>query len=218
MIFHGNRRLHDDDQGGDMAKLHVGTFVTIDGVMQAPGGPDEDRDSGFEHGGWSFHYWDDGMGEKITEATLRADALVLGRRTYEIFAAYWPNQSGDEPVAAKLNSVPKYIASRTLDEVTWNNSRLLEGDAAKAVAKLKDELDGEIQVTGSANLLQSLIKADLVDGFQLWVFPLVLGKGKRLFADGAVPGAFKLVDSQTSSTGVAINTYERGGEIQYGSF
>jgi dihydrofolate reductase len=201
-----------------MGKLHVGTFLTLDGVMQAPGGPDEDRDGGFEHGGWSFHYWDEPMGEKITEATLRADALVLGRRTYEIFASYWPNQPEDNPVAAKLNSVPKYVASRSLDEVTWQNSKLLEGDAAEAVAKLKDELDGEIQVTGSANLLQSLIKADLVDAYQLWVFPLVLGKGKCLFGDGAIPGAFKLVDQQTSSTGVSIQTYERAGEIEYGSF
>jgi dihydrofolate reductase len=201
-----------------MGKLHVGTFLTLDGVMQAPGGPDEDRDGGFEHGGWSFHYWDEPMGEKITEATLRADALVLGRRTYEIFASYWPNQPEDNPVAAKLNSVPKYVASRSLDEVTWQNSKLLEGDAAEGVAKLKDELDGEIQVTGSANLLQSLIKADLVDAYQLWVFPLVLGKGKRLFGDGAIPGAFKLVDQQTSSTGVSIQTYERAGEIEYGSF
>ena len=201
-----------------MAKLHVGTFLTMDGVMQAPGGPDEDPDGGFEHGGWSFHYWDEPMGEKITEATLRADALVLGRRTYEIFASYWPNQPEDNPVAAKLNSVPKYVASRTLDEVTWQNSQLLEGDAVEAVARLKDELDGEIQVTGSARLLQDLIKADLVDAYQLWVFPLVLGKGKRLFGEGAIPGAFKLVDQRTSSTGVSIQTYERAGEIEYGSF
>jgi dihydrofolate reductase len=201
-----------------MGKLQVGTFLTLDGVMQAPGGPDEDRDGGFEHGGWSFHYWDDAMGERITESTLRADALVLGRRTYEIFASHWPNVGDEDPVAAKLNSVPKYVASRTLDEVTWQNSSLLEGDAAEAVAKLKDELDGEIQVTGSATLLQSLIKADLVDGYRLWVFPLVLGKGKRLFGEGTVPSAFRLVDQQTSSTGVSIQTYERAGEIAYGSF
>ena len=201
-----------------MGKLKVGTFLTLDGVMQAPGGPDEDRDGGFEHGGWSFHYWDEPMGQKITESTLRADALVLGRRTYEIFAGHWPNQSQDDPVAAKLNSVPKYVASRTLDEVTWQNSKLLEGDAAETVARLKEEIDGEIQVTGSATLLQSLIKADLVDGYELWVFPLVLGKGKRLFGDGAMPGAFKLVEQQTSSTGVSIQTYERAGEIEYGSF
>jgi dihydrofolate reductase len=201
-----------------MARLHVGTFVTIDGVMQAPGGPDEDRDSGFEHGGWSFHYWDDPMGERITASTQRADALLLGRKTYEIFAAHWPKVGDDDPVGAKLNSVPKYVASRTLDEVTWNNSTLLDGDAAEAVGRLKEELKGEIQVTGSANLLQSLIKADLVDAYELWVFPLVLGKGKRLFGEGAIPGAFKLVDSQTSSTGVVIQAYERAGDIEYGSF
>ena len=201
-----------------MAKLHVGTFLTLDGVMQAPGGPDEDRDSGFEHGGWSFHYWDDAMGEWIVKSTLRADALLLGRRTYEIFAAHWPKIGGDDPVAAKLNSVPKYVASRTLGEVTWNNSKLLEGDAAAAVSKLKNEMDGEIQVTGSATLIQTLLQADLVDRYELWVFPLVLGTGKRLFGEGAMPAALKLVDSQTSSTGVTIQTYERSGDIEYGSF
>ena len=201
-----------------MAKLHVGTFLTLDGVMQAPGGPDEDRDSGFEHGGWSFHYWDDAMGERIVESTLRADALLLGRRTYEIFAAHWPKIGGDDPVAAKLNGVPKYVASRTLGEVTWNNTKLLEGDAAAAVSELKNELDGEIQVTGSATLIQTLLQADLVDSYELWVFPLVLGTGKRLFGEGAMPGALKLVDSQTSSTGVTIQTYERSGDIEYGSF
>jgi dihydrofolate reductase len=201
-----------------MARLHVGTFITIDGVMQAPGGPDEDRDGGFEHGGWSFHYWDDAMGERIVESTLRADALLLGRRTYEIFAGHWPKIGDDDPVAAKLNSVPKYVASRTLDEVAWNNSELLEGDAAAAVSKLKKEIDGEIQVTGSATLIQTLLQADLVDSYELWVFPLVLGTGKRLFGEGAMPGALKLVDGQTSSTGVTIQTYERSGDIEYGSF
>jgi dihydrofolate reductase len=186
--------------------------------MQAPGGPDEDRDGGFEHGGWSFHYWDEAMGQRIAESTLRADALLLGRRTYEIFAAHWPNIGDDDPVAAKLNSVPKYVASRTLDEVTWDNSTLIEGDVAEAVAKLKEEINGEIQVTGSATLLQTLIEADLVDSYELWVFPLVLGTGKRLFGSGAIPAAFKVVDSQTSSTGVAIQVYERAGEVRYGSF
>ena len=201
-----------------MGKLQVGTFVTLDGVMQAPGGPDEDRDGGFEHGGWSFHYWDDAMGERITESTLRADALLLGRRTYEIFASHWPNVGDDDPVAAKLNSVPKYVASRTLDEVTWNNSRLLEGNVVDAVSRLKKEIDGEIQVTGSATLLQTLIGADLVDGYELWVFPVVLGTGKRLFGDGAATAALELVDSQMSSTGVAIHAYKRAGDVQYGSF
>ena len=201
-----------------MRELIVNAFVNVDGVMQAPGGPEEDPSGGFEHGGWSFHYWDDAMGERITASTQRADALLLGRKTYEIFAAHWPNVGDDDPVGSKLNSVPKYVASRTLDEVTWNNSTLLEGDAAEAVGRLREELDGEIQVTGSATLLQSLIKADLVDAYELWVFPLVLGTGKRLFGDGAMPGAFKLVESQTSSTGVVIQAYERAGDIEYGSF
>jgi len=201
-----------------MRKLVVGTFLTVDGVMQAPGGPDEDREGGFEHGGWSFHYWDDAMGQQIEAATLRAGALLLGRKTYEIFAAHWPNVGGDDPVAAKLNSVPKYVASRTLDEVSWNNSSLLEGDVAEAVSKLKAEPGDEIQVTGSGELIQTLLEHDLVDEYRLWVFPLVLGEGKRLFARGTVPGALKLVDTKISTTGVAIHSYERAGQIQYGSF
>jgi dihydrofolate reductase len=202
----------------DMRKLVVGTFLTVDGVMQAPGGPDEDREGGFEHGGWSFNYWDDVMGQLIEESTLRAGALLLGRKTYEIFAAHWPHVGGDDPVAAKLDAVPKYVASRTLDEVTWNNSTLIQGDVAEAVARLKGEPGDEIQVTGSGELIQTLIEHDLVDEYRLWVFPLVLGEGKRLFARGAIPAALRLVDTKTSSTGVVIHTYERAGELQYGSF
>jgi dihydrofolate reductase len=201
-----------------MRKLVVGTFLTVDGVMQAPGGPDEDREGGFQHGGWSVNYWDDVMGQIIVESTLHADALLLGRKTYDIFAAHWPLVGGDDPIAAKLNSVPKYVASRTLDNVTWNNSTLIQGDVAKAVAELKEQSGGEIQVTGSGDLIQTLIEHDLVDEYRLWVFPVVLGDGKRLFATGAVPSALKLVDTKTSSTGVAIHTYERAGAIQYGTF
>ena len=201
-----------------MRKLVVGTFLTVDGVMQAPGGPDEDREGGFEHGGWSFNYWDDVMGQLIVESTLQAGALLLGRKTYEIFAAHWPRVGGDDPVAAKLNSVPKYVASRTLDEVTWNNSTLIEGDVAEAVAKLKEEPGAEIQVTGSGELIQTLMEHDLVDEYRLWTFPIVVGQGKRLFAGGTIPGALKLVDTKTSTTGVAIHTYERAGDLQYGSF
>jgi dihydrofolate reductase len=201
-----------------MRKVVVGTFLTVDGVMQAPGGPDEDREGDFEHGGWSFHYWDDVMGKLIVESTLKAGALLLGRKTYEIFAAHWPHVSGDDPVAAKLNSVPKYVASRTLDEVTWNNATLIQGDVAEAVARLKDEPGDEIQVTGSGELTQTLIEHDLVDAYRLWIFPLVLGEGKRLFARGTVPAALKLVDTKISSTGVAIHSYERAGDVEYGSF
>ncbi len=201
-----------------MRKLVVGTFLTADGVMQAPGGPDEDREGGFKHGGWSVNYWDDVMGQLIVEATLQAGALLLGRKTYEIFAAHWPHVSDEDPIAAKLNGVAKYVASRTLDEVTWNNSTLIQGDVADAVARLKEQPGGEIQVTGSADLIQTLMEHDLVDEYRLWVFPVVLGEGKRLFARGAVPAALRLVDTKTSSTGVAIHTYERAGAIQYGSF
>jgi len=201
-----------------MRKLVVGTFLTVDGVMQAPGGPDEDREGRFEHGGWSVNYWDDMMGQLITELTLQAGALVLGRKTYEIFAAHWPHVTGDDPVAAKLNSVPKYVASRTLDKVSWNNSTLIKGDVARAVAELKEQPGGEIQVHGSGDLAQTLIERGLVDEYRLWAFPLVLGEGKRLFAGGTVPGALKLVDTKTFSTGVAIHTYERAGAVEYGSF
>jgi dihydrofolate reductase len=201
-----------------MRKLVVGTFLTVDGVMQAPGGPDEDREGGFEHGGWSFKYWDDVMGQLIVDWTLQADALLLGRKTYEIFAGHWPHVGGDDPVAAKLNSVPKYVASRTLDEVTWNNSTLIQGDVPEAVAGLKTEPGAEIQVTGSGELIQTLMQNDLVDEYRLWVFPVVVGEGKRLFARGTIPGALQLVETKTSSTGVAIHTYERAGGLEYGSF
>jgi len=201
-----------------MRKVVVGTFLTVDGVMQAPGGPDEDREGGFEHGGWSVNYWDDVMGQIITESTVQAGALLLGRKTYEIFAAHWPRVSDDDPVAAKLNSVPKYVASRTLDQATWNNTTLIRGDVAEAVAKLKEQPGGEIQVHGSGDLIQTLMKHDLVDEYRLWVFPVLLGKGKRLFAEGTIPGGLKLVETKTFSTGVAIHTYERAGELHCGSF
>ena len=201
-----------------MRKLVVGTFVTVDGVMQAPGGPGEDDEGGFRHGGWSVNYWDEMMGQTMDEQMSRAEALLLGRKTYEIFAAHWPRVSDEDPTAAKLNGMPKYVASRTLSEVTWNNSTLLKGDVADAVAKLKEEPGGEIHVSGSGDLIQTLIKNNLVDEFRLWVFPVVLGEGKRLFGGGTVPEGLKLVDSKTSGTGVMIATYERAGAIPYGTF
>jgi dihydrofolate reductase len=201
-----------------MGKLVVGTFLTLDGVMQGPGGPEEDTEGGFEHGGWSVPFWgDDRMGEFMDESMGRAEALLLGRKTYEIFAGHWPNVGDDDPMAAKLNSVEKYVASTTLDSVDWQNSTLLEGDAAEAVAKLKDEKT-EIQVPGSQNFIQTLLKHDLIDEYRLFVFPVALGTGKRLFADGTIPTNLKLVASETSSTGVAMNTYEAAGRPEYGSF
>jgi dihydrofolate reductase len=202
-----------------MRKLVAGTFVTLDGVMQGPGGPEEDRDGGFEHGGWSVKYWDEMMGKVVVEQTLQADALLLGRRTYEIFASYWPRVTDpNDPVATKLNGMPKYVASRTLGKVDWANSTLLQGDAATAVARLKKGTGGEIHVTGSSNLIQTLLKHDLIDEFRLWVFPVMVGTGKRLFGNGTIPGAFRLADAKTSTTGVAIHRYERAGKIEHGSF
>jgi len=202
-----------------MRKLVVGTFLTLDGVMQAPGGPEEDRDGGFEHGGWSVKYWDDMMGRLIVEQMQQHDALLLGRRTYEIFAAHWPRvPDRDDPVASKLNSIRKYVASRTLGKAEWNNSTLISHDVAANVARFKKEPGGEIQVSGSGNLIQTLLKHDLVDEFRLWIFPVVVGPGKRLFGNGTIPEALRLVDTKVSSTGVVIHRYARAGKLEYGSF
>ena len=200
-----------------MRKLVVSTFVTLDGVMQAPGGPEEDTAGGFEHGGWSFGYWDDAMGEWMGESMGKPFAMLLGRKTYEIFAAYWPN-AGDQPGAAELNAATKYVASRTLDSVEWENSTLLEGNAADAVARLKEEDGPEIQVHGSSDLIQTLLAAQLVDEFRVWIFPVVLGSGKRLFGEGTAPSGFELVDSKTSTSGVLVTTYRPAGEPKNGSF
>ena len=203
----------------ETGRLVVGTFLTLDGVMQAPGGPAEDRDGGFEHGGWTVNYWDERMGQVMNDQFAEVDALLLGRRTYEIFAAHWPRVDAEgDPVAAKLNSMPKYVASRTLDAVVWNNSTLLLDDVAAAVADLKEERGDVILVQGSHDLIQTLLAHDLVDEFWLWVFPLVVGNGKRLFGDGTIPAALELTSAETSSTGVQMLRYVRAGEIEYGSF
>jgi dihydrofolate reductase len=199
-----------------MRKLLVTTFVTLDGVMQAPGGPEEDPSGGFGHGGWSVGYWDAAMGDWMAEIMGRPFDLLLGRRTYEIFAGYWPTAT--EPGAEQLNDATKHVASRTLGAVEWRNSRLLEGDAADAVRTLKETDGPELQVHGSGNLIQTLLEQDLVDEFRVWVFPVVLGSGKRLFGEGAVPAGLELVDSKTSSTGVVLLTYRRAGDPKYGSF
>lgn len=201
-----------------MRKLVVGAFITVDGVMQGPGGPDEDRDGGFQHGGWSVNHWNAAMGEAMDEQMGSAGALLLGRKTYDIFAAHWPRVSDEDPMAAKLNAMEKYVASRTLGAVTWNNSTLIQGDVAEGVRKLKEEPAGEIHVTGSSDLIQTLLKHDLVDEFVLWVFPVVLGAGKRLFGNGTIPGNLKRTETRTFDTGVAIHRYERAGAIEYGSF
>jgi dihydrofolate reductase len=201
-----------------MRELIVNTFVTLDGVMQAPGGPQEDPSGGFEHGGWSFGYWDEPMQEAMGETMGHPFDLVLGRRTYEIFAAFWPN-AGDDAGAAPLNNATKHVASRTLSgELGWQNSRLIEGDVAEGVRALKAQDGPELQVHGSADLLQTLIGAGLVDEFRVWIFPLVLGTGKRLFGSGTVPEGLELARSQTSSSGVIMTAYRTGAEIKSGSF
>lgn len=205
-----------------MGKLVVQEFLTMDGVMQAPGGPEEDTDGDFAFGGWTFPYMDAEGGQKIMESIQQAEGFLLGRKTYEIFAGYWPlmtdPESEDAAIAEPLNAKPKWVASRTLKEVTWNNSTLLAGDAEDAVAKLKTETEGIILVQGSGNLTQSLLAADLVDEFRLWTFPTVLGQGKRLFADGTIPHELVLATSRTTSLGVIGATYTVGGEPKVGSF
>jgi dihydrofolate reductase len=189
-----------------MRKLVVSTFLTLDGVMQAPGGPEEDPTGGFEHGGWSVNYWDDDMGAWMGKAFASKFDLLLGRKTYEIFAAHWPH-ARDEPGAAELNSARKYVASRTLDSVEWENSTLLQGDVAEAVAALRQEDDGDVHVIGSTVLVQTLIEHDLVDELRLMIDPVALGGGKRIFRDDGVLRSLRLVDSQATRTGAILATY-----------
>jgi dihydrofolate reductase len=214
-----------------MRSLIVPAFVTLDGVMQAPGGPDEDPTGGFTQGGWAVNHWDDTMYAAMGEMLSSPFDLLLGRKTYEIFAAHWPHvgegareerggtaSDVDDPAAAALNSARKYVASRTLEAVTWNNSVLLQGDVADAVAKLKTEDGPDIITQGSSDLLQTLLDHDLVDEFRVWTFPVVVGPGKRLFGSGTTPGGLQLVDSKTSSTGVVMAAYRRAGDVDLGSF
>jgi dihydrofolate reductase len=190
-----------------MRKLTVSEFVSLDGVMQAPGGADEDTEGGFRHGGWQMGYFDDVAGERIGASMAQTGAFLLGRRTYEIFASYWPTQSDDDPFAKILNGLPKYVASTTLAEpLAWQNSTLLQGDVAKAVAELKEGEGGNIVVLGSGGLVQTLYENDLVDEYALMIHPIVLGSGKKLFRE--VPRKpLKLADSVTTSTGVVMATY-----------
>ncbi|MFD3946761.1 dihydrofolate reductase family protein [Streptomyces sp. NPDC058579] len=202
-----------------MGKLSLTQFVTLDGVYQAPGGPDEDRRSGFEHGGWAFPFGDDDFGAFVDEIFGRPAAFLLGRHTYEIFASYWPKQTDPANlIASQLNALPKYVASRTLETADWAPTTILSGDAVQEVAALKDRVDGEIQMHGSGGLARSLMAADLIDTLHLLVFPIVLGAGFRLFAEGAKPTAFRNVGSRTTSTGISINTYELAGRPEYGTF
>jgi dihydrofolate reductase len=194
-----------------MAKVVVVNHVTLDGVMQAPAGPDEDTRGGFEHGGWAAPGNDEVMGAKMAERMARGravgGALLLGRRTYENFYAYWPNQT-DNPFTEVLNNTPKYVASRTFSEpLAWSNSMLLDGDAAEAVARLKAQRSGDITILGSGELIGSLMAAELIDEYLLMIHPLVLGSGRRLFGDG-VRASLRLIDAVTTTTGVLMATYE----------
>jgi dihydrofolate reductase len=192
-----------------MPRIIVSEFLTLDGVMQAPGNPDEDRSGGFEHGGWQPPYVDDVFGTTMMDAFAATGGLLLGRRTYDAFAAFWPGQPADDPLAATMNGLRKYVVSTTLREpLAWQNSTLIGGDVAAEVARIKAGPGKEIQVIGSGALVQELIRADLVDAYRLMVHPLVLGSGKRLFREETAPTRLRLVESKPTSTGVLILTYQ----------
>jgi dihydrofolate reductase len=195
-----------------MAKLVVVEMLSLDGVMQAPGGPDEDRSGGFEHGGWAMPYFDEVAGEEAGKSMAETGAFLFGRKTYEIMAAYWPNHPDDDIFSNVLNSLPKYVVSTTLDEpLSWAGSTLVKGDVVEAVVALKDGLDGNIVVLGSGQLAQTLMEHDLVDEYVLTIHPLLLGGGKRLFDEAGAMRPMRLVDSKTSTTGVILATYRPGG-------
>jgi len=199
-----------------MGQLVLDMFVTLDGVFQAPGEPGEDREGGFDHGGWQAPYLDEESGALIGEHLAGMDALLLGRKTYEIFAAYWPQAPDDLPIAQVLNAAPKYVASRTLGSVGWANSTLLDGDIAEAVGKVKGDHE-EVHVIGSGDLTQTLLRHGLVDRINLWLYPIVLGTGKRLFPEGANPAAWRLAGSSTFPSGAVLLVYDLAGKPAYGN-
>jgi dihydrofolate reductase len=199
-------------------KLIVSTFISLDGIMQAPGGPTENPSGGFSLGGWTFNYWDEIMGRSMTGFDGKDRELLLGRRTYEIFEAHWPYQPADDPTAQTLNSARKHVASRTLKVLHWRNSALLSGDVGAAVTVLKSQHGPDLQIIGSGTLNRALQMAGLVDEYHVWTFPVVLGAGKRLFETGAKPGALRLTQCHYSTTDVVMSTYVPAGEIPTGSF
>lgn len=202
-----------------MGTLTLTSFVTLDGVHQAPGGPHEDPRGGFQQGGWTVPYWDEDFGRFIDEVFARVDAFLLGRRTYDIFASYWPKVTDPaDPVASRLNALPKYVASASLEDPEWSGTTVLSGDLGTEVAALKERTARELQVHGSGVLAQSLLALDLVDKVHLLTFPVVLGAGRRLFAEGAVPTAFRHTDGRTTAAGVSIQTYEFAGRPEYGTY
>ncbi len=201
-----------------MPKIIVNAFLTLDGVMQAPGGPDEDRDGGFQHGGWQAPYTDERVLQLIVDGIKDADGFLLGRKTYDIFSSYWPKITDPgNPIAAALNSRPKYVLSRSLDRVAWNNSSLIKGDTVTEVRRLRQQPGRAVHTWGSTDALQTLLKNDLIDEYRLFVYPLVLGPGKRLFASGTVPAALEQVEVVTTRKGPTFYRLERGGKPRYGT-
>lgn len=201
-----------------MRKLVVLTFVSLDGVMQAPGGPEEDTSGGFKYGGWTFPYFDEFSGNIMSEQMDMPFDLLLGRKTYVIFAGYWPKQDPTGSVAEPFNKATKYVVSASSPKLTWEKSVLIDGDVVTKLKELKQQDGPMLQVHGSGNLIQTLLKNDLVDELWLKIFPVTLGKGKRLFAEGPIPAAFELMESKTSPSGVIFANYKRSGEVKTGSF
>jgi len=199
-----------------MRRVIAAGFVSLDGVMQAPGGPEEDPTGGFAHGGWSFPYWDEAMGGWMGESFAKPFDLLLGRKTYEIFAAHWPFT--EEPPAGLFNSITKYVATSSNEPLAWANSVRLEGDVPAAVARLKGGEGADLLTQGSSVLVQSLLEAGLVDELRLMIFPVLLGRGKRLLGERSQPGELELVSSQVSTTGVILAVYRPSGPIRSGSF
>ena len=200
-------------------KLTVTTFVSVDGVMQGPGGPEEDRTGGFERGGWLVPHFDDETGQFMDETFRRVDAFLLGRRTYEIFAGSWGEMAdpGDNPVAVQLNTLPKYVPSTTLTDPRWTNTTVLSGDVAAQVRELKEQPGNELQVHGSGTLVRWLLDNDLVDELNLLVFPVIVGDGTRLFATKGRDTALELVESRTTPKGVSVQVYRNAGRPEYGT-
>ena len=201
-----------------MRTLIASAFVSLDGIMQAPGGPEEDPTGGFAHGGWMFNYADESMDMSAAGFDGKDRELVLGRRTYHIFEAYWPYQPENHPIAKTFNAAKKHVASRTLTTLGWNNSTLLDGDVVSAITALKAQPGLELQIIGSGDLIQTLQAASLIDQYNVWTFPAVLGRGKRLFGETAKPSSLRLVRSQVSPSGVVMATYVPAGDIRPGSF
>jgi len=198
-----------------MRKLIVLTFITLDGVMQAPGGPEEDTSGGFKYGGWTVPYFDEFSGRVMGEQMKQPFSLLLGRKTFEIFASYWPHHANDWP---GINEAAKYVVSNTLTKHNWQNSIFIKGDVVEKIKKLKMQEGPDLQVYGSGKLIQTLLQYDLVDALWLKTFPITIGSGKRLFAEGTIPAAFRLTDSKVSPSGVIFANYERAGEVKTGSF